>query len=221
MPFIDTKTTVKVTDEKREELKTLLGKAIELIPGKTEKWLMLSFEDGVKMYFAGDNSSDMAYIEVKIFGTAEDKYYEALTKEITEIFGKVLLIAPDKIYVKYSEIENFGYNDEYTKQMFDWTNNLIFSLTNMNPKFCYSEYNNYDILDLCMKNKMYTVKPFVVNSSPFTTIKNNLSSGMIYSLSPTEEVLKELPTIVTYIKQKGYDLVKLEEIISENRTLEK
>ena len=110
MPFIDTKTTVKVTDEKREELKNLLGKAIELIPGKTEKWLMLSFEDGVKMYFAGDDSSDMAYIEVKIFGTAEDKYYEALTKEITEIFGKVLSVAPDKIYVKYEECFHWGWN---------------------------------------------------------------------------------------------------------------
>ena len=110
MPFIDTKTTVKITDEKRDAIKSLLGKAIELIPGKTEKWLMLSFEDDVKMYFAGDDSSDMAYVEVKIFGTAEDKYYEALTKEITEIFGKVLSIAPDKIYVKYEECFHWGWN---------------------------------------------------------------------------------------------------------------
>lgn len=110
MPFIDTKTTANVTDEKREALKTLLGKAIELIPGKSEKWLMLSFEDGVKMYFAGDDSADTAYIEVKIFGSAEDEYYEALTKEITKIFNEVLSIAPDRIYVKYEECYHWGWN---------------------------------------------------------------------------------------------------------------
>ena len=110
MPFIDTKTSVKVTDEKRELLKSKLGKAIELIPGKTEKWLMLSFEDEVKMYFAGDASSDMAYIEVSIFGSAEEKYYESLTKEITNIFGEVLSISPDKIYVKYETTTNWGWN---------------------------------------------------------------------------------------------------------------
>ena len=157
----------------------------------------------------------------------EKVYKTLLQKNVVATFfidGTILENNSDLMYeiVKDGyEIENFGYNDEYTKQMFDWTNNLIFSLTNMNPKFCYSEYNNYDILDLCKDNKMYTIKPFVVNNSPFNTIKNNLSSGMIYSLSPTEEVIKELPTIITYIKQKGYDLVKLEEVILENRTLEK
>ena len=91
MPFIDTKTTVKITDEKRDAIKSLLGKAIELIPGKTEKWLMLSFEDGIKMYFNGDDSADTAYIEVKIF-------------------GKVLSLAPDKIYIKYEECFHWGWN---------------------------------------------------------------------------------------------------------------
>ena len=110
MPFIDTKTTVKITDEKREAIKSLLGKAIELIPGKTEKWLMLSFEDGIKMYFNGDDSADTAYIEVEIFGSAEDKYYEVLTKEITRIFNEELNIASDRVYVKYEECYHWGWN---------------------------------------------------------------------------------------------------------------
>lgn len=157
-----------------------------------------------------------------------EKVYRTLLEKNTLatffIDGTILENNSDLVYeiVKDGyEIENFGYNDDYTKEMFDWTNNLIFSLTNANPKFCYSEYNNYDILDLCKVNKMHTVKPYVVSVSPFNTIKNNLSSGMIYGLLPTEEVLKELPTIISYIKQKGYDLVKLEEVISENRILEK
>lgn len=120
------------------------------------------------------------------------------------------------------EIENFGYNDSYDNINFEWTNNLIFSLTNLNPKFCYSEYNNYDILTLCSKSKMYTIKPTIlINSNPFTTIKNNLNNGVIYSLNMNEETVKELRTAISYVKQKGYDLVTISDIILENRILEK
>lgn len=110
MPFIETKTTVNVTDEKREELKTLLGKAIELIPGKNESWLMLSFSDNLKMYFKGDDSADTAYIDVKIFGKAEKKAYDALTKEICRIYSEILSIPEDRIYVKYEEADLWGWN---------------------------------------------------------------------------------------------------------------
>ena len=140
------------------------------------------------------------------------------------IDGEVIENNTDLIYEIASDnyqIENFGYNDTYTKQMFDWTNNLIFSITNINPKFCYSEYNNYDILELCKSNNMYTVKPMIVTNNPFITIKNSLSEGMIYALDINNETLKEISTTITYIKQKGFDLVNLNEIILENRTLEK
>jgi len=42
MPFIDTKTNVTITKEKEKELKERLGKAISIIPGKSESWLMLA-----------------------------------------------------------------------------------------------------------------------------------------------------------------------------------
>ena len=36
MPFINTTVTCRIDDNKRETLKTLLGEAIALIPGKSE-----------------------------------------------------------------------------------------------------------------------------------------------------------------------------------------
>lgn len=110
MPYINTTVTCKIPDGKREELKALLGEAIALIPGKSERFLMLSFSDGVKMYFGGDDSADTAFIEVKIFGTADKKDYDALTKRITEIYSSVLSIPGDRIYVKYEECFNWGWN---------------------------------------------------------------------------------------------------------------
>lgn len=120
------------------------------------------------------------------------------------------------------EIENLGYDGSYSLERFGWTNNMISSLTNEDTKFCYTDYKNSNILDLCSEYKMYTVKPTVsVNSYPFSTVKNELESGSIISFNLNETTLKELPSIISYIKQKGYDLVTLNELISENLIEEK
>ena len=68
MPFINTKVNVEISEEKEKELKERLGKAIEIIPGKSEQWLMLGFEDNIRLYFRGDNNCKIAFVEVKVFG---------------------------------------------------------------------------------------------------------------------------------------------------------
>ena len=55
MPYINSKVSVQITKEQETEIKTALGEAIRLIPGKSEQWLMIGFEDSVSMYFRGDN----------------------------------------------------------------------------------------------------------------------------------------------------------------------
>ncbi len=110
MPYISTKTTVIINEEKREAIKRKFGKAIELIPGKSESWLMVSFDDNSIMYFKGSNQKPLAFVEVKIFGKASSDAYQKLTKAITEILGEELKIQPDGIYVKYEEVANWGWN---------------------------------------------------------------------------------------------------------------
>ena len=51
MPCIQTKVNVPLSAEQKEVLKTELGKAISLIPGKSENWLMLTFEDNCSIFF--------------------------------------------------------------------------------------------------------------------------------------------------------------------------
>lgn len=110
MPYISTKTTVEVNQEKREAIKIKLGKAIELIPGKDENWLMISFDDKSIMYFKGSDERPLAYVEVKIFGKSSEEAYRKLTKAITEIIHEELSIQPDCIYVKYEEASTWGWN---------------------------------------------------------------------------------------------------------------
>ncbi len=110
MPFIDSKISVKITEEQENELKTRLGQAISLIPGKSENWLMTGFEDDYHLYFRGDNSEPIAYIEVRIFGSPNKAAFQRMTEEITKIYGDVLGIAPDHMYIKYSATPDWGWN---------------------------------------------------------------------------------------------------------------
>ena len=109
MPFINTKTSVKITAEQETLLKEKMGTAIRYI-GKSESWLMLNFEDKCHLYFKGDNKEPMAMIEIALFGKASDSQYDALTEELTKEISTVLGIKPSNIYIKYEEVEHWGYN---------------------------------------------------------------------------------------------------------------
>ncbi len=110
MPYISTKTTETISPNKRESIKAKLGKAIEIIPGKSEQWLMLSFEDESSMYFRGSNDMPVAYVEVKSFGKAPEDAYRKFTKAVCDILKEELEIEPDCVYVKYEEVSHWGWN---------------------------------------------------------------------------------------------------------------
>ena len=109
MPYIASSTNVSVSGRKKESIKERMGKAIELIPGKSEGWLMLSFRDNVPMFFKGEDDP-CAICQVKLFGSASEENYAALTEALTEIMSEELDIDPDRIYITYEEIGVWGWN---------------------------------------------------------------------------------------------------------------
>ena len=110
MPFINLKVNTVVNSDQETKLKTAFGKAITCIRGKSEGWLMVNIEDGQRLYFKGDKQTPNAFVEVKIYGSASRQEYDALTSELTGIISDLLAIAPDRIYIKYEEVENWGYS---------------------------------------------------------------------------------------------------------------
>lgn len=124
--------------------------------------------------------------------------------------------------VKKYEIENYGYNGIYDDVKLKWTNNMIESLTDSKVNYCYSEFKDNDIIDICSKNKLFTIKPSIITSNyPFLTVKKELDSGSIISFNLNNNTLKELPSIITYIKQKGFNIVYLKTLLSESIINEK
>lgn len=108
MPYIQVKTNREVTKKEEIELKTLLGKDISLLPGKSVAWLMVQVEDNQKLYFQGSDEA-CAILEVKVYAEGDTIDYGPLTKSLTEKVSSLLQIKKDRIYIEYEETPNWGW----------------------------------------------------------------------------------------------------------------
>ncbi|MCB2294968.1 hypothetical protein LGK95_15890 [Clostridium algoriphilum] len=110
MPYINSTLTVKLTEGKKEKIKSKLGEIITEIPGKSEEWLMVSFNDDHTLYFRGIKKDKAAFVEIKIAGTAERKHKEVITAKVCSLFEEELSINKDSIYLVFDEIKDWGWN---------------------------------------------------------------------------------------------------------------
>ena len=58
-----------------------MGKAIGLVPGKSEEYLLLEFEVNCRLWLRGNNDEPVAYIEAALFGNEMHYGYAAFTEE--------------------------------------------------------------------------------------------------------------------------------------------
>ena len=110
MPCISTKVNIELAPEKEAVLKEEFGKAISLFPGKSEEWLMLSFEDHCHLYFRGKNDVPIAMVDVNLFGKIDPKACNAFTERITSILEIHLALDPSNIYISYRATDYWGWN---------------------------------------------------------------------------------------------------------------
>ena len=108
MPYIEVTANTPIPEEKREIIKSRLGKDISFL-GKSEVWLMISFHDNSPMYFSGTDKP-AAIVSVDLLGSARTDAYNKLTASVTETIVEQLSIPADRIFVKYSEYKHWGYN---------------------------------------------------------------------------------------------------------------
>ena len=112
------------------------------------------------------------------------------------------------------EVELLSYNDGYNKNYFINGLHNLFSITNIEPKFCYADYDNKEVLELCNSLNLHTIIPSInIDNNSFGLLKDRLDSGLIIRLNNNNN---DLNTIINYIKQRGYKLVTLEELLIES-----
>ena len=113
MPFIKVKASCPITNEQEVRIKSLMGKAIELVPGKSEEYLLLEFEEHCRLWLRGKNDKPIVYIEAAIFGNEAHYGYDAFTAEVTRIFAETLNVSPDHVYLKFEDIIAWGVQGTY------------------------------------------------------------------------------------------------------------
>lgn len=114
-------------------------------------------------------------------------------------------------------IGNLSYNGDYSNSGYVWINTIIQKYSRQENNYCYLEGKNEQYLKICSLQKSYTIMPSIIaKTNPLIEIKNNLKSGDIIALELNKETLKEFPLIINYINSKGYKIVDLDELISED-----
>lgn len=109
MPFIELETNVELEETKKEEIKSELGELIEIIPGKSETWLMVEVNDKKSLYFKGSQESALI-LKVMIYGDVSPKYFDTFTSKATSYLSNLLSIKKDRIYIAYFTTPNWGWN---------------------------------------------------------------------------------------------------------------
>ena len=119
-----------------------------------------------------------------------------------------------KIYLTGNSIELLS--NSYSGSDINSANKILKNLINEKAKYCYSETKDNNILSSCKNYKMHSIIPNIITTSfPYNQIKNNVTSGSMISLSNNINTLRELPSIINYLNQKGYKIVTLEELLNE------
>lgn len=109
MPFIGVKVNTAVSKAQADAVKSALGQAITALPGKSEQWLMVGIEPDAILYFQGSDAP-AAMVEVTVYGSASPAACDALTGKICGILETQLSIPAGRIYVRYGDTPNWGWN---------------------------------------------------------------------------------------------------------------
>lgn len=110
MPFVDVKLTKKLSSNQEDGLKNKIGEFISVFPGKSESWLMCKIADDKKIWFGGDNSSDSAFVEVKLFGAVDKNGANDFTAKICDYLESEIGIKASRVYVRYEGGTDWGWN---------------------------------------------------------------------------------------------------------------
>ena len=148
-----------------------------------------------------------------------DKYIETGNKSKKEI--SIIIIVKDvnmctqelketKVTIlKSNEIKNK--NNRFTEVDIEKNINKI-------PNYCYvQEYDKQEI-EKCAKEQRHTVKINKINKNLLQETKKELSNGKIIVIALNDQTKKELKLTINYIKNKGFKIVKIEELLSEKNT---
>jgi len=110
MPLLKLETTVALPDEKKKTVLAALSKAVADTIGKPEQYVMVTASQSA-MLMSG-KTGDAAFVDIRSIGGLNGDTNRKLSQQICELLKDSLGIAPDRVYLNFSDVEagNWGWN---------------------------------------------------------------------------------------------------------------
>ncbi len=178
----------------------------------------------------GNTSKNMVSL---VFKVNNNENITNIKKVLNELNIKVTFFI-DGIYIKNNqeevlnlakdghEIQVLNYDGRYIESKFQEGLDILENIINLKGKYCYAEYDNKEILELCSSKDMHTIIPTIqITTNPLLTVKEKLTSGSIIGLPVTTEIEEQLLTVINYINQRGYQLETVNTLLNESHNADK
>lgn len=184
----------------------------------------ISVDDYYDKYIvSGNNETKKVALVFKITTTTTPHQIINILKNTTTkatLFIDGLFLENNIDYIKTLqdfELELLSYDNKYEEIYFNSSLNYLNSITKKEARYCYSDYDQKEVIELCEKLKLHTILPTIkVGNHPYSEIKEKLTNSAIISIPINQTAEVELPSTINYLKSRGYSLVTLEELLSES-----
>jgi hypothetical protein len=189
--------------------------------GEFKQDLVVMKEDNLKekekLYIIGGNKKKRNVSVVLLnIDKKVDKYIKTNKIKVNYFLdGKYIKDNIDEIIKisKYSNIYNFGRDREYSDKYIVYDNTVILNNFTNRSDYCLTSNKSDATLDLCSTYNMDTIKKDFISDNIVTYTKENLENGQIFVFDKYD--YKELEIVFKYILSKGYNIVMLNELLSE------
>ena len=144
------------------------------------------------------------------------KLLEEKDVQVTFFIDGIILEKNINLITKLSnhEVEILSYKNRHDEELLKTTIDYLETITNRKANYCYTEIDDDNLLNICRKNKLHTIKPtIIVEKDMLKNIKKNVEKGIVITINNYND--KELITSINYLKSKGYDLVTLKDLFNE------
>lgn len=212
---------IKINEEKQKYEKDPIDAKIEenkIIPGQYGKKINIEKTYDQIKKLGKYNPKYYVYEQIKPKLSIEDtydKYIESANSTKNEI--SIILNLNKKAELKEIEklIKNQNIEVIILKDNKPIIENNYFTQDN---NYCYIEEENESKLKECAKQNKHTIKKHDIKNNLLKNIKQTISNGKIISIEINNMTIKELELTINYIKNKGYKIVKIQELLSEKNT---
>ena len=108
MPMINLQVSAALSSEEKDNIVKELGQLISLMPGRSEKHLMVGIKDGYTHYLAGQKLDRAAFLDLRLLGRESEAGQEQFVVKAQEALSRLLNIPVGNIYTNILEMPHWG-----------------------------------------------------------------------------------------------------------------